>query len=427
MKVLMYGWEYPPHITGGLGIACEGIVTNLAKLNIEVLLALPNHHKEIASQKNIEILNYYPHETANTLTEPHLAINSEYQSILSGYATRADYFNDVNANINIESLKEFIKNTASVDDQELAGNYGNHLLQAVLNYAKYSSQHAKTKPHDIIYAHDWLTILAGIKAKEISKKPLIFHIHSIEYDRNGEYYNRLIYDIEKYGMQIADKIVTVSQYTKKMVQKFYGVSADKIDVVYNGLPDQYINHPPIHHHQSRTKIVLFLGRITHQKGIIYFINAAHKVLMHKDHVKFVIAGDGDQTRQMIEYVASLKQGKNILFTGFLTQEQVKKMYAISDVYVMPSTSEPFGISCLEALSSGVPIIISKCSGVVEVIKNLLKVDFWDVDGIATKIIALLDYPKIKSEQFYRVGNELNALRWEDTAKKLITIYDELAR
>lgn len=416
MKILMYGWEYPPYISGGLGMACQGLATSLAKHDIKISLALPKVDNVIVKEKNINVLDYHLLGKTQALTSQHHSSSLKNFPLFSCYDTKQISCKD------LTSLTNFLNRNVNLDHAALTGKYDNNLLFEVLVYARNAGKFAEFVAHDIIHAHDWLTILAGVHAKSISKKPFVLHVHSLEYDRNGENVNPLIYEIEKYGMQHADKIVAVSHYTKNMIQQHYGISADKISVVYNGLFEEQLHAQRPSSSNGNFKIVTFLGRITHQKGPRYFILAVNKILSRRKDVKFVMAGEGDQLRHMIDHTAWLRQGRNILFTGFLNQEQVKRVYSLSDVYVMPSTSEPFGISCLEALSNNVPVIISKQSGVSEVVKHTFKVDFWDVDDIATKIIGLLDYPLIKKEQFRHVNQELQSLKWEDSARNLINIY-----
>lgn len=412
----MFGWEYPPYITGGLGIACQGINHGLAGLGYKIFFVLPKLPKDVVPQKNITILE------CNTFctSENKPASGCRYNMSFNAYRSSNNSFKD------FELLKEYITNSTPEMLPTMTGKYDHNLFTEVLNYARMGVELAKRVEHDIIHAHDWLTIMAAIRAKEISKKPFILHIHSLEPDRSL-HINSFSYAIEKYGMQHADHIVTVSSYTKDMIKRYYGIDGNKISIVHNGIsrkpPQEKIKSPTKKHF----KIILFLGRITNQKGPIYFIQAAHKILMHRKNVKFVIAGSGNQLKEMIEYVAFLKQGSNILFTGFLHREEINYLYSISDVFVMPSVSEPFGLACLEALDYQIPTIISKQSGVSEVIKHVLKVDFWDVNEMATKMIALLDYPAIKKEQFQFIDHEIKELSWESAAKKLHKIYNRLSR
>ncbi|GAI04335.1 unnamed protein product, partial [marine sediment metagenome] len=251
---------------------------------------------------------------------------------------------------------------------------------------------AENEQFDIVHAHDWMTYPAGIAVSAVSGKPLIVHVHSTEFDRSGENVNQTIYDIEREGMEWAAKVIAVSYFTSNIIISRYGISGEKVEVVYNGVERNGNWSLAGSGIGKDERIVLFLGRITMQKGPEYFLQAAKKVLDVMDNVKFVMAGAGDMMHRAVEMAAELGIGQKVLFTGFLHGEDVQKIYKMADLYVMPSVSEPFGIAPLEALDNDVPVIISKQSGVSEVLTHALKVDFWDVDEIANKIIAVLKYP-----------------------------------
>jgi glycosyltransferase involved in cell wall biosynthesis len=278
--------------------------------------------------------------------------------------------------------------------------------------------------HDIIHTHDWLTMLAGLAAKRVSGQPLVVHVHALEFDRSGEVVNRAVYEIERLGMEQADRIVAVSQLTKQTIISRYGIDAKKVEVVYNAVANR-----PRRASGSRVarrdKVVLFLGRITFQKGPEYFVEAAARILKHRDDVRFVMAGNGDMAPRVIRRVAELKIGKRFHFTGFLTGSAVDRMYEESDVYVMPSVSEPFGIAPLEAMRFDVPVIISKQSGVAEVLRHALKVDFWDVDDLADKINSLLDHRPLHRELVRQGARELETLKWSRAVERLGDVYREL--
>jgi glycosyltransferase involved in cell wall biosynthesis len=261
----------------------------------------------------------------------------------------------------------------------------------------------------------------------VSGKPLIVHVHATEFDRSGENHNQMIYHIERKGMEQADKIIAVSHFTRNIIISRYGISGEKIEVVHNGIEcNGKSNWALAETGISRDeKIVLFLGRITMQKGPEYFLGAAKKVLEVMDNVKFVIAGSGDLMHRAVEMAAELGIGSKVLFTGFLRGEDVRRIYQMADLFVMPSVSEPFGLVPLEALDNDVPVIISKQSGVSEVLTHALKVDFWDVDEIANKIVAVLRYPPLR-ETLANYGNfEVRKLRWKDSAARCAKIYEEM--
>ncbi|MFA6408840.1 MAG: glycosyltransferase, partial [Gammaproteobacteria bacterium] len=407
MKVLMYGWEYPPFISGGLGVACHAIVQDLTSKHIEVNLLLPCNFDVLPENKNAREKLIGVDIYAEDLTEINIQQDClktyPIDSLLHPYLTPHEYLalylehKNGKTYIRSRSKKPFSTQHHTLDmhspdftPNKITGRYGPNLFQEVLRYAKIAGDMAIEIPHDVIHAHDWMTILAGINAKQVSSKPLIFHIHALEIDRSGmDNINQQIFDIEKYGMQEADRVIAVSNYTKRLIMQHYHIPEKKIAVIHNGIDKSYgekhneyaFKHP---------KTVLFLGRITHQKGPYFFIEIAKKILSVRQDIQFVLAGTGNLLVEMIEKVACLHIGKNVHFTGFLDPKTVKKLFHFADVYVMPSVSEPFGISCLEALANDVPVVISKQSGAAEVLHDTLSADFWDVDEMAGKILALLD-------------------------------------
>ena len=419
MKVFMLGWEFPPFISGGLGTACYGLTKAMDQLGIEVTFVLPTTvESEYATHVRLltpdsQTLKFNP--LKNVAFCP---INSPLQP----YSTPELYQRRIEEALrqkklhggNIGAINQFM---ASVD-------YSSDIYAEVYRYAAVAAELAESEQFDIVHAHDWMTYPAGIIVAAMSGKPLIVHVHSTEFDRSGEGANQMIYNIERSGMHAADKVITVSHFTRNIIISRYGVSGEKVEVVHNGverngncaLTDSGI--------EKDEKIVLFLGRITMQKGPEYFLSAAKKVLEVMDNVKFVMAGSGDLMYRAVEMAAELGIGHKVLFTGFLRGEDVQKVYKMADLYVMPSVSEPFGIAPLEALDNGVPVIISKQSGVSEVLTHALKVDFWDVDEIANKIIAVLKYPPLEMMLRNHGNFEVKKLRWKDSAAKCAKIYEE---
>ena len=307
---------------------------------------------------------------------------------------------------------------------QFSGKYGANLMEEVARYALVAATIASDHTFDVIHAHDWLTYMAGIAAKRVSGKPLVVHVHATEYDRSGENINRQVFDLEQRGMQEADKVITVSHLTRNIVIQRYGIHPDKVVTVHNGVDFQNKNTQEVERGVS-DKIVTFLGRITYQKGPEYFIEAAAKVLKRYHNVRFVMAGSGDMFHRSIRRVAKLGIADRFHFTGFLRGADVHKMFAYSDVYVMPSVSEPFGISPLEAMQSNVPVIISKQSGVAEVLNHAIKIDFWDVNAMADAIYGLLQYPAL-STMAVRCGlEEVNTLKWDKAAELVAGIYKNL--
>ncbi len=301
-------------------------------------------------------------------------------------------------------------------------HYVGNLMGQIHRYARLAVEIARRESFDVVHAHDWMTYPAGLAVAAATRKPLVIHVHSTEFDRSGENVNQQIYDIERAGMHGASRVICVSHLTQKIVTSRYAVPSERVDVVYNAvdLPEENeIEMKPIRRNE---KIVLFLGRITMQKGPEYFLRAAKKVVEKYPDVRFVVAGSGDMISQCIRQVAELKLGKHVTFTGFLRGHDVDRIFQIADLYVMPSVSEPFGIAPLEALSHNVPVIISKQSGVSEVLTHALKVDFWDIDEIANKILAVLKHPPLQKTLRDHGHFELRKFSWRDSAERLNRIY-----
>jgi glycosyltransferase involved in cell wall biosynthesis len=303
-----------------------------------------------------------------------------------------------------------------------AADYSGDLLGMADRYARFVVDATRGLDFDVIHAHDWLTYPAGLALQKLTGKPLLVHVHSTEFDRSGEHPHQQIYNIERRGMHGATRAIAVSMLTKNVCVNRYGVNASKIDVVYNGvdLNPADVGVQPIH---SKDKIVLYFGRITMQKGPEYFIQAAKKVLEYMDNVKFVVAGSGDQAQRMIEMAAAMGIGNKVLFTGFLRGKDIQKVFSIADLYVMPSVSEPFGIAPLEAMGNRVPVIISRTSGVGEILTNVLKCDFWDVDDMANKIVAVLRHPPLQRTLRDSGYFEVRGITWDGAAAKVDAVYE----
>ncbi|SMD43084.1 Glycosyltransferase involved in cell wall bisynthesis [Aquiflexum balticum DSM 16537] len=423
MKVLMFGWEFPPHISGGLGTACYGLVKGLVHHNQDIIFVVPKlwgDEEPLADFVNAsDVTIDYREKKFKKIWKNMTYL--EVSSFLVPYLGPEEFkkYTDYTVHDRLDVDESVFSNKF-----EFSGKYGKDLMMEVSRYALVAAQIAKSKEHDIIHAHDWLAYPAGIAAKEISGKPLVAHIHATEFDRSGESVNKPVYDIERAGMQAADHVVAVSHLTRKVVIEKYGIHPDKVSVLHNAVLDASIIKSSTMKNVPE-KIVTFLGRITFQKGPEYFVEAAKKVIDRDPNVRFVMAGNGDLLNRMIERVAELGMGTKFHFTGFLKGKDVDDMYAISDVYVMPSVSEPFGIAPLEAVRHNTPVIISKQSGVSEVLRNAIKIDFWDVDAMADAIFGLLHYDSI-SKMFRELGSEeLKKLKWEHVAAKLVTVYDKL--
>jgi glycosyltransferase involved in cell wall biosynthesis len=426
MRVLMFGWEFPPHISGGLGTACYGLVKGLLHNNVEVMFVVPKAYGDEdnsvariinASDIVIDVRDKKYKEFWDTFS--YLEVNSQ----LIPYVSDDEYYQIIHSDTTTSTTLE-VEDHLYQRKYNFSGVYGETLMEEVSRYALIASYIASQNDFDVIHAHDWLTYRAGIEAKRISGKPLIVHMHATEFDRSGERINQQVFDIEQEGMMGADRVVAVSNFTRNIVIQRYGIDESKVVTVHNGVSPLDNETNPLSS-PTREKIVTFLGRITFQKGPDYFVEAAYKVLQKDDNVRFVMAGSGDMMNRMIHRVARLKIGSKFHFTGFLKGDEVNKMFGLSDVYVMPSVSEPFGISPLEAMRSNVPVVISKQSGVSEVLNHALKVDFWDIDALSDSIYALLHYQAL-SEMFIKHGkNEVEHLKWDFAAEKVKNVYNSV--
>ncbi len=423
MKVLMFGWEFPPHITGGLGTACFGMTKGLMNNDVDVTFVVPRAYGDesedirllSASDVNLDVHNKIFQEYWNHLD--YIEINST----LIPYAGEEEYYRITRKHeLHSEENESVFSKKFS-----FSGKYGASLMDEVKRYALIAAQVAANQEFDIIHAHDWLTYEAGISAKKVSGKPLVVHMHATEFDRSGEHINQQVYDIERRGMEAADRVIAVSNLTREIVIEKYGIDPAKVVTVHNAVEPNDKQVFAGLERGVKEKIVTFLGRITFQKGPEYFIEAAYKVLQRDDNVRFVMAGSGDMLVKMIKRVAELKIATKFHFTGFLKGDEVDQMFALSDVYVMPSVSEPFGISPLEAMRSNVPVVISRQSGVSEVLNHALKVDFWDIDALADSIYGLLHYDGLSS-MFKALGKvEVDNMKWDNASAKVKDVYQEL--
>jgi glycosyltransferase involved in cell wall biosynthesis len=429
MRILMFGWEFPPHVSGGLGTACFGITKALTGLGNEIVFIIPRikgqrdpSHVELVSASEVpvpvhsltghDVLNGLDVRIIHSLLSPYLTEN-QYSALLERH------------DIAFPTAERDRKEEKRYRLFEISDHYGPNLIAEVLRYGKVAGIIAEKHTFDVIHAHDWMTIFAGLHARKISGKPLVLHIHALEFDRSGDHINQQIYDIERHGISLADHIIAVSHYTKNMIVSRYGANPDKITVVHNAVSRAEAGE--VYHVRKKEgkKVVLFLGRVTFQKGPDYFVEAAARVIEEIPHVTFVMAGAGDMMPRMIKRVAQLRMGKNFHFTGFLQGQEVEQIFTMSDLYVMPSVSEPFGISPLEAMVYDVPVIISRQSGVSEILHHALKVDFWDVKEMANKIIAVLKHPTLSAEIVERSREEVRTIRWENAAGKILTVYKSL--
>lgn len=427
MRVLMFGWEFPPHITGGLGTACFGLTKGLVKNGVDVIFVVPKAFGD-ESKEGFRLVNASDVVVDFTESETREFWDKvQFMEIGSNLVPYLDP-EEFERVITEDQLKE-TTHTQTVFSKQFtfSGKYGPNLMEEVSRYALVASSIAAEHEFDVIHAHDWLTYPAGIAAKKRSGKPLVIHVHATEFDRSGEHVNQPVYDIERQGMTEADLIITVSNLTRQIVIERYGIPAEKVITVHNAV--EPVERPELEGvtKHVREKVVTFLGRVTYQKGPDYFVEAANKILKMDSNVRFVMAGSGDLLNKMIRRVAQLKISTKFHFTGFLAGPEVDKMFAMSDVYVMPSVSEPFGISPLEAMRSNVPVVISKQSGVAEVLQHALKVDFWDVDALADAIYGILHYEGLR-KMFVRYGKtEVDNLIWENAAANILQVYNQAVK
>ncbi|MBW8040451.1 MAG: glycosyltransferase family 4 protein [Planctomycetes bacterium] len=423
MKVFMLGWEFPPFISGGLGTACYGLTKAMNQLGLKITFCLPKMvESQYAAHINLLSPNSLTSAAAIKINELTNVTFRTINSPLQPYSRPDVYQQRIEETL---KQKQQIHNASNITSQFMNNaDYGGDMYTEVYRYAAIAGELAKDEDFDIIHAHDWMTYPAGIAVAAISSRPLIIHVHSTEFDRSGEHVNQMVYDIEREGMHAADKIIAVSHFTRNIIISRYGINGEKVEVVHNGLErngNQAMTASTI---SKDEKLVLFLGRITMQKGPEYFLQAAQKVLEVMDNVKFVMAGSGDMMHRTVEMAAELGIGNKVLFTGFLRGDDVQKIYEMADLFVMPSVSEPFGLVPLEALNNDVPVIISNQSGVSEVLTHALKVDFWDIEEMANKIVAVLKYPPLKITLQNNGNLEIRKLRWEDSAAKCMRIYEE---
>lgn len=423
MKVLMFGWEFPPHISGGLGTACYGLTKGLAELkDMDVTFVVP---KAFGDEDQ---------STMNLIGANNISI-SKKEIQFENIQKKIDYY-EIDSQIipyvgeeefwKLKS-KKYSKNSRFIKTNEglkvdFSGEYGVDLLLEIKNYSTVSELIARDTTFDIIHAHDWLTYPAGIAAKKISGKPLVIHVHATDFDRSGGEVNPKVYAIEREGMEMADQIIAVSNLTKNIIVEKYGISPDKVTTVYNAVEPVLNQEQNLSPRSINEKVVTFLGRITVQKGPEYFIEAANLVLKKMTNIRFVMAGSGDMMNAMIARTAELGISDHFHFTGFLQGDDVQQMFKLTDVFVMPSVSEPFGIVPLEAMQSEVPVIISNQSGVSEILENAIKIDFWDTYAMADAIFGLLNYPAL-SQLFKEEGKlEVDNLKWVNSAKSVLKVY-----
>ncbi len=426
MRVLMFGWEFPPHIAGGLGTASFGLTRGLAAhRDIEVIFVVPKAYGD-EDQSIVRLIG------ANTVPVAFKKVKYRYFqrpvekievfSKLVPYTDPEEFWKITRGEV---ADTDVLVRTNEHGKVDFSGTYGPSLMDEIHKYSVVAQVIASEQEFDIIHAHDWLAYPAGIAAKAVSGKPLVIHVHATDFDRSGGNVNPVVYGMEKEGMDAADKIITVSNLTRDIVINKYNVDPEKVETVYNAVEPLHHSELDVPERAYDDKIVTFLGRITMQKGPEYFIEAARMVLSRMPNVRFVMAGSGDMMERMMRHAAALRITDRFHFTGFLRGNDVFTMLRMSDVYVMPSVSEPFGISPLEAMQSNVPVIISKQSGVAEVLTHAVKVDFWDIEAMADAIYGILTYPALSRMFIMNGKEEVDKLKWEKAAGHVKSIYSEV--
>ena len=421
MRVLMFGWEFPPYLSGGLGTACLGITKSLIDSGVEVLFVMPG----LKDPSNDQKFRFISPDLIDDGAESQPAGEPGSDGGLIAYAVAAALhpYRRPGNHGRLKVAGTSILAGLAADGVSAFVPYGLDLFAEVDRYTRAAESIARSEVFDVIHSHDWMTVRAACRARDASGRPWIFHVHSLEQDRSGDDINPGIVEIEQYGMMAADHLIAVSEYMKKRIVAYYGIAPARISVIHNGVfredeePDQAVPG-----RKKDRKNILFLGRITFQKGPDYFIEAAAEVLKHVPNVTFVMAGSGDMMPAMIEKVAELGLGKRFHFTGFLRGNDVAKAFRMSDLYVMPSVSEPFGISPLEATRYGVPVIMSRQSGVAEVLHHCLLVDFWNVHDMADKMIAVLKREPLARELKIRGQDALSGAEWKEVARKIRSVY-----
>ena len=417
----MLGWEFPPMINGGLGVACLGIAKELAK-KVDLTLIVPKSSLKFKIE-NLNLIGLNNQRVADCIAMDELQL--EVFDNLYFIDSELNPYAEVNEKDNSDIREKLFNRTETIVEEGniFEGNdlYGSSLNKMVVEFTHCVLALAEKMSFDIIYAHDWMTFVAGMELKKRSGKPLILHVHSLSYDRLGQESKGWVYAIEKLAMKAADAIIPVSRYTGRICTQYYEVDFKKIFPVHNGVDTFKILKV---NKQFEEKVVLFLGRVTTQKGPSAFIEIASKVFEENKNVRFVIAGAGDQLEGLVKLGVNSELKKRVHFTGFLDREKVNTLLAMTDVYCMPSVSEPFGLSALEAAQFGIPTVLTKQSGAAEVLKGALKADYWDVNLMSMHVLALLSDGELRKEVIETSYLDIQKLTWNSSVKKIIDVFDQ---
>ncbi len=423
-SVLVLGWEFPPRMVGGLAIATYGIVEAMSQY-IKVHLIIPYKDANTPEIENVTI--YGLNDLALNIEEKQLTSLLKRQTVISTfteihsypavYETGVEIMEVVEMEIKEQKIDKSFRSHLNVFKSEEM--YGKSLWEKIPVYTEIVNEIAAFIDFDVIHCHDWVTFGAGKRLKESYGKPLCLHVHALETDRSHKKIKNRIYDIEQSAMEMADLIFPVSQYTKEQIIAHYGMKGDKITPIYNAIEEKYIER---WRHKIPGRLVTFLGRITAQKGPQYLYDTAVKVIDAYPDVTFVIAGTGDQLMSLIAASADKQISKHFIFTGFITRNDVDALLATSDIYFMPSVSEPFGLTALEATRAGVPCVLSKQSGASEVLPSALVADHWDTDLFAAHILKLLSDEPFRQQVIQQNQEEMNRISWMASAAKIVSTY-----
>ena len=412
----MLGWEFPPIINGGLGIACHDLSSAMSEL-ANITMIIPKSSPGF-KMKNMNLigLNNLDDSFENYFYESSQALPFSLHSLPFDIDP---YYNENFTNFSSNNKFRSVEGNGKMNAFKIDNLYGNDVINKVSQYADITANIASKMDFDIIHAHDWMTMMAGVKIKQRTGKPLVMHIHSLEVDRGGEQSKGWVYELEKKGMEYADLLMPVSHFTANNIQKFYGISKNKMAVIHNG---SNVVKSFKSKRRFKEKTVLFVGRLTRQKGPEKFLEIAAKVLEADPDVRFVMAGVGDYFKALLEQSSYKHIGSRFHMTGFLNLEKLRYLFSTCDVYCMPSVSEPFGLSAVEAAQFNIPCVISKQSGVAEVLSGSLKFDFWDIDKAAGCILNLLNDSVLRERVVSDACLNLNKITWGISAQKIMNAY-----
>ncbi len=403
MKILMLGWELPPHNSGGLGVACLNLARALARDGLSIDFVVPYE----ADHENISFMNVLSAMKLDPL----------FRYGIGAYDTKY-----VDQALIPDTDKEKMLSIREIQH----------------DYCKFVEEYLMEFKPDVVHAHDWLTFEAGILAKKNYGIPLVAHVHATEFDRSGMHDgNQLVHAIEYEGLLLADKIIAVSQATKDLIVEKYHIPAEKIDVVYNSLDEDFLesayryDKEDYYYLEAMKKlgytVVSTVGRFTIQKGLSNLMKAAQRAISKNPELLFVFAGDGEQKDELVEMSAKLGISRNVIFTGFVRGKQLRDIYQVSDIFVMSSISEPFGLTALEAAHHGDVLILTKQSGVAEIIRSSMEYDFWDVEKLADEIIAISKSDALRNTLREGINDEYRKISWSDIAKKVESVYNEVEK